>query len=137
MEEKKRKTRPGCHKKSPPRPPELPPNGFSQSQISRSVRSTTSTQCLCCIGTSSQIMSFVSLSNSACNDCLLNAQTEFSKTSNGMENVECAVRPLTNSNDAYQMKPRQQQYGQGCDILMQSYCTKMFSPFQHRHSKRK
>ena len=86
--------------KSPPRTIVIPPNGFSQSQISRCVRSTASTQCLCCIGTSSQIMSFVSLNNSACNDCLLNPLSEFFNTSYGMENVECAVRPSTNSNDA-------------------------------------
>ena len=45
-------------------------------------------------------MSFVSQNNSACNDCLLNPQSEFSKPSNGMENVECAVRSHTNSKDA-------------------------------------
>ena len=45
-------------------------------------------------------MSFVSLNNSACNDYLLDPQSEFSKASNRKENVECAVRPPTNNNDA-------------------------------------
>ncbi|PIA42002.1 hypothetical protein AQUCO_02100088v1 [Aquilegia coerulea] len=74
--------------KSPPRTTVTPPNGSLISRISLSVRSTASTQNLCCIGTSSHIISFALLNNSAWIVCFVTEQTESSRTSNGILNVE-------------------------------------------------
>lgn len=86
--------------KSPPRTTIIPLKGFWLPHIFCSDQSTTSTQYLCYIGTSSQIINLVSINNSACWDFLLKPHIKFSRTSSGILNVEWVVRPLNNSSDA-------------------------------------
>lgn len=83
--------------KSSPRTTVIPPKGFRLLQISCNVRSTASTQFLCCLGTSSQIINLVYLNKSTWKDCLLNAYTEFSWICKGIQNVKLAIRPPINN----------------------------------------
>ena len=87
-------------RKSPPNSVVIHPNVCSICVISRSVWSTVSTTCLCDNGTLSHIIKSVRFNRLARSVFSVILQVDSPDTFKGILNLECAVRPPTNSSAA-------------------------------------